>query len=160
MEYKTFPNLYMCLHGEQSVVLYTLVHNASYSDNTTLEFLLLPLLKKMEEMKSTKKQRHCECVCVGVCVCVCVCVGGCVCGWVGVYVCVGVCGCVGVCWFIVCPSLLLAELLKLEVVSCDGGQKDEEHGPTCILSNTPDNSSGGTYTLHMSIMIFLDLISC
>ncbi|XP_064406559.1 zinc finger ZZ-type and EF-hand domain-containing protein 1-like isoform X2 [Halichondria panicea] len=80
-------------HGNVNTILDTL---QILIDNTTLEFSLLPLLKKMEEMKSTKKQRH-------------------------------------------------SELLKLEVVSCDGGQKDEEHGPTCILSNTPDNSSGDPY---------------
>ena len=35
----------------------------------------------------------------------------------------------------------VAECLKLSLVSCDGGQKDENHRPDSMLSNQPNTSS-------------------
>ena len=36
---------------------------------------------------------------------------------------------------------ILAECLKLSLVKCDGGQKDEGHRPDAVLTNLPNTSS-------------------
>ena len=49
--------------------------------------------------------------------------------------------------FIVSLCVAAAECLKLSLVKCDGGQKDDSHRPECILSNDISNNSASEPSL-------------
>ena len=49
--------------------------------------------------------------------------------------------------FIVSLCVVSAECLKLSLVKCNGGQKDDSHRPECILSNDINNTSASEPSL-------------
>lgn len=54
----------------------------------------------------------------------------------------------------VCPS---AERMKLSVVKCDGGQKDETHGPEIMFRNDSITATSECYMYIVHRYLWLDI---
>lgn len=54
----------------------------------------------------------------------------------------------------VCVSLRLGECMKLSLVNCDGGQKDDNHRPDAMVTNLPNTTSSKLYQSSFCQKIF------